>query len=110
MTGSAKRKGDAAELEIAGLIIDELGWPIRRLLGAGRTDDVGDLDGIPDTVAQVANWADALRAIREKPEAAERQRANAHATFAVSFIRLRGGVWRAVMTVPQWATYARDVA
>lgn len=109
MTGSAKRKGDLAELQIARMIVDELGWPVRRKLGAGRMDDVGDLDGIPDTVAQVANWADALRSIREKPIAAERQRINGQATYAVTFIRLHGGMWRAVMTIPQWAVYAREV-
>ncbi|HEY3713872.1 MAG TPA: hypothetical protein VGL39_05030 [Jatrophihabitantaceae bacterium] len=109
MTGAAKRKGDRAELEIARLISDELGIAVRRKLGAGRTDDTGDLDGIPNTTAQVANWADALRAIREKPLAAEVQRGNAGDLFAVSFIRTRGGIWRAVMTVEQWATYAREV-
>ena len=51
---------------------------------------------------------DALRAIREKPEAADRQRGNAAATYAVTFIRLRGGLWRAVLTIDQWATYARE--
>lgn len=108
MTGSAKRKGDRAELEIAGLLADQLGLTVRRKLGAGRLDDTGDLDGIPDTTAQVANWADVLRAVREKPIACEQQRVNADTTFAVSFVRTRGGVWRAVMTVNQWATYARE--
>ncbi len=105
---AAKRKGDRAELEIARLIYDQLGVPVRRKLGAGRADDTGDLDGIPNTAAQVANWTDTLRAVREKPLAAEAQRANAGALFAVSFIRTRGGIWRAVMTVEQWTTYARE--
>ncbi len=108
MVNPNKQKGDRAELEIARLIYDQLGLPVRRKLGAGRADDTGDLDGIPNTAAQVANWADTLRAIREKPIAAEHQRANAGALFAVSFIRTRGGVWRAVMTVEQWTTYARE--
>jgi hypothetical protein len=107
MTGRSKAKGDRAELEIAAEVADLTGWKVRRKLGAGRADDTGDLDGIPATAAQVANWADALRAIREKPVAAEVQRGNAGAEFAVTFVRLRGGVWRAVLTVEQWATYAR---
>ena len=103
-----KRKGDQAERELATLLADHLGITIRRKLGAGRQDDTGDLAGIPNTIAQVANWTDALRAIREKPEAADRQRGNAAATYAVTFIRLRGGLWRAVLTIDQWATYARE--
>lgn len=108
MTGSAKRKGDAAEREIATELHLLTGWPIRRRLGAGRQDDEGDLDGIPDTVAQVANWADALRAVRTKPIEAEQQRRNAGATHAVTLVRLRGGTWRAVLTIEQLATLLRE--
>ena len=108
MTNSAKAKGDRAELEIAAILTDHLGLPVRRKLGAGRIDDTGDLDGIPATVIQVANWADALRAVREKPEGAEQQRHNAGATFAATAVRLRGGTWRIVLTVPQYATYVRE--
>lgn len=108
MTSPQKRKGDAAELEIARILHDLTGWPVRRKLGAGRTDDEGDLEGIPDTVVQVANWADVTRAIRQKPVEAEQQRANAGATFAVTLIRLRGGMWRAVLTPEQLATWMRE--
>ena len=108
MTGAAKRKGDAAERELAGILADLTGFPVRRKLGAGRLDDEGDLQGIPETVVQVANWADALRAIREKPLGAEQQRINAGATFAVTAVRLRGGTWRMVMTPEQWCTLIRE--
>jgi hypothetical protein len=108
MANAAKRKGDRAELEIARLIYDQLGIPVRRKLGAGRADDTGDLDGIPRTIVQVANWADTMRAIREKPLAAEMQRANAGADFAVTLVRTRGGVWRVVQTVEQWCCYVRE--
>ena len=108
MTSPQKRKGDAAELEIARILHDLTGWPVRRKLGAGRTDDEGDLEGIPDTVVQVANWADVNRAIRQKPVEAEQQRHNAGATFAVTLIRLRGGMWRAVLTPEQLATLLRE--
>ena len=43
MTGSSKRKGDRAELEVQGILRDLLGVPARRALGAGRKDDVGDI-------------------------------------------------------------------
>lgn len=108
MTSPQKRKGDDAELEVARILHDLTGWPVRRKLGAGRTDDEGDLEGIPDTVVQVANWADVNRAIRQKPLDAEQQRANAGATFAVTLIRLRGGMWRAVLTPEQLATWMRE--
>lgn len=105
MANPAKRRGDRAELEVAALLTDLTGYPVRRKLGAGRQDDTGDLDGIPRTVVQVANWSDALRAVRHKPEAAEVQRLNAGADLAASAIRLRGGVWRFVMLPEQFAAW-----
>ena len=112
MASSSKRKGDAAEREIAEILTGLLGYDIevRRKLGAGRQDDTGDLDGIPDTVIQVAWWPKrgVLRAVREKPDGAERQRVNDRATFAASAIRLVGGVWRIVLTPEQYATYVRE--
>lgn len=39
----------------------------------------------------------------------EAQRLNAGTTFAATFVRLRGGVWRVVMTPEQWFTYQREV-
>ena len=108
VTNAAKRRGDRAELEAAAVLHDLTGWPVRRKLGAGRLDDVGDLDGLPDTTLQIAAWADALRAVREKPVAAERQRERADTTFAATMVRLRGGVWRVVLTPEQFATWARE--
>lgn len=112
MANGAKRKGDSAEREAADLLTDLLGVPVRRKLGAGRTDDEGDLDGVPDTVIQVASWADVSRACREKPLGAERQRINAAATFAATLVRFRGvrdpsHRWRAVLTPQQMAEYIR---
>jgi len=37
MTGAAKRKGDAAEREVAAIISELTGWPARRMLDAGRS-------------------------------------------------------------------------
>lgn len=112
MTGAAKSKGDMAEREAAALISDLLGINCRRKLGAGRLDDCGDLDGIADTVVQVAWWpkAGVLRAVREKPLAAEAQRVNDGATFAATFVRMVGGVYRVVLTPEQWATYVREAS
>lgn len=108
MTGAAKRKGDRGEREAAALIADLLGYPVRRKLGAGRADDTGDLEGVPSTVIQVADWADVARAAREKPLGAERQRINAGEPFAATLVRFRGGTWRVILTAEQWAALTRE--
>ena len=69
---------------------------------------MGDLDGLPDTVIQVAAWGDVLRVVREKPIDAERQRERAESTFCATLLRLRGGAWRVVLTPEQFATWARE--
>jgi hypothetical protein len=108
MTNPQKNKGDSAEREIAALINSLTGWNVRRKLGAGRADDTGDLDGIPDTTAQVKHFKDVTRGIREGVDGLERQRLNAGTTHAVAFIRRPGGRWIAVMTLEQWTTLARE--
>jgi hypothetical protein len=70
MANSSKRKGDRAEIEVQGILRDLLGVPARRKLGAGRLDDIGDIDGLPDTVIQVGN-------IARLADASERSRASA---------------------------------
>jgi len=105
-----KAKGDRAELEAAELLTQLLGVPVRRRLGAGRQDDVGDLDGVPDHVVQVANWADTAAAARVKPREAEVQRSNAGAAYAATLVRFRGRIWRVVLTPEQWAAYLRMLA
>lgn len=108
MANPQKRKGDAAERECALLISATLkvhGCEVscQRALGAGRQQDTGDIFGLRDHVIQVAHWSDVLAAARQKPIGAARQMANASANFASTFIRLRGGTWRVVLTIDQWA-------
>lgn len=108
MGNPSKQKGDRAELEVQALFQDHIGTG-RRALGAGRKDDIGDIHGVPDLVVQVANWpSDTLRAVREKPVEAEQQRVNAGVPFAVSFVRLRGGDYRVVMTPEQFFQLYRE--
>jgi hypothetical protein len=109
VTSSSKAKGDKAELEVQGIIRDLLGYPVRRALGAGRKDDVGDIHGLPSCVVQVANWPhNTLAAVRSKPVEAEAQRANAGVPFAATFVRLRGREYRVVMTPEQFAALYRE--
>ena len=44
----------------------------------------------------------------DRPTSAETQRRNAGATFACTWVRFRGGLWRVVLTPEQWATYHRE--
>lgn len=112
MTNSSKAKGDSAEREIAAELSLLLGIDVKRKLGAGRAEDTGDLYGLDEWTAQVAWWPNKgpLQAVRVKPIECERQRINAHTPYAVSFIRLHGGLWRAVQTVEQWCTVYREQA
>lgn len=108
MTSSAKRKGDKAELEVQALIRDLTGYPARRKLGAGRNDDTGDIDGVPDTVIQVVNYKDVTRAIREKVPASVEQQMRAGTTFGATFVRLPGGHYVICLHPDQWATLTRE--
>lgn len=110
MTSRAKNKGDRAELEVQGILRDLLGVPARRKLGAGRQDDMGDIDGVPNTVVQVVNYQDVARAIREKLPEAERQRERAGVLHAATFVRRRGGGYVVCLTPGQWATLWREAA
>jgi hypothetical protein len=108
MANSSKRKGDRAELEVQGILRDLLGVPARRKLGAGRADDMGDIDNVPDTTISVANWASLDRAVREKLPELEQQQARAGSTFAAMFCRRRGGKYVVVLTPEMWATLYRE--
>jgi hypothetical protein len=108
MAHPSKARGDRAEREVAAIISGLLGLTVKRALGAGRKEDVGDQFGIPQTVVQVANYTDLVRAVREKLPEAEQQRKNAGAMFAATFVRRYGGSYVVVLTPEQWATYWRE--
>ena len=108
MANPQKNKGDKAEREAARLLADLTGWNVRRKLGAGRADDTGDLDNVPDTTVQVKNYTDVLRAIREGLPALRVQQANAGTPFAALLVRRRGGHWAAVMDLDQLAALLRE--
>jgi hypothetical protein len=108
VANAAKRKGDGAELEAARLLADLTGWPVRRKLGAGRTDDTGDLDGVPDCTVQVKNYRDITRAVREVLDELPMQQMNAGTTFAAGLVRRPGVRWFVVMDIPQFVTLLRE--
>lgn len=110
MTKASKAKGDKGEREAAALIHDLLGVPARRKLGAGRLDDEGDIDGVPDTTIQVCSrTTDVVNVgLVRKPIEVGQQAANAGTTHAATFLRVRGGTWRVVLTPEQFATLWRE--
>jgi Holliday junction resolvase len=108
MTNPQKRKGDDAERELAKQLEALLGFKVRRKLGAGRQDDTGDIDGLPDCTAQAKNYADILRAINQGLKDTATQQQNADTTHAVLFVRRRGGQWIAIQTLEQWTTTYRE--
>ena len=108
MPNSSKAKGDRAEREVEKLLAELLGVPARRALGAGRFDDMGDIDGVPETCISVTNRQDVAAVVRSKPVEAELQRRRRGCTFAATFVRLRGGEYRVVLTPEQWATLWRE--
>lgn len=107
MTGSAKAKGDRAEREAAKLLSQLLGHNVRRLLGAGRHDDHGDLD-TPGWAIQVADWQNLASAMKQKPLDADTQ-GHRTGTYGIALLRLRGGDYRVVMTPETWAAIALDL-
>ena len=113
MTASQRAKGNAAEREIANLLADLTGWPVRRRLQEGRADDTGDLEGVPDTCLQVKNYADVLRAIRDGLPELRTQQARARCPFGVLLVRRprqpqNGSRWLAVMEPDQLAALLRE--
>ena len=109
MTNPSKDKGDEAEREAARLLADLTGWPVRRKLGAGRTDDTGDLDGIPDSVCQVKNYPrDITRAVRECLDELPQQQDNAAAPYAFGLVRRPGGRWFAVLDLDNLCALLRE--
>ena len=107
MSNPSKAKGDRAELEVAKLLSDRLGVPVRRRLGAGRTDDTGDLDGVDNHIVEVKSYADFPAGVRSALGGLDAKAANAGVDHAVGVLRRPGGEFVVVMTVHQWIKYVK---
>jgi hypothetical protein len=107
MTNRSGAKGSDAEREVQALLRRLMKRPqIRRALGAGRQDDVGDIDGVPHTAIQVKWLASPLKAINEGINQIEQQRLNRRVRFGVVFVRrtrVRVHPWIVVMTPEMFA-------
>ena len=109
MSNPSKAKGDRAELEVAKLLSDLLGVPVRRRLGAGRTDDTGDLDGIDNHIVEVKSYADVTAGIRSALGGLDAKATNAGVDHAIGMLRRPGGEFVVVMTVHQWIKYLKGL-
>lgn len=96
-----KARGDIAEREAAAMLTQLTGTPIRRLLGAGRKDDIGDLDtahlGCAIQVRNVTTPTQLPGILVRKVRDAETQaaRSGLAAGFALARIsRPKGCMWR----------------
>ena len=103
MANPNKRKGDRAERELATLLSELLNKPMRRMLGAGRQDDIGDIDGIDDTAIQAKHWNNITAAITTGITQLGQQKKNKNASRSVLFIKHRKHGWLAITTIGEWA-------
>lgn len=101
-------KGAKAERDICAWLSTRLGLDIKRMLGAGRKEDVGDVHGLTGFTVQVANRASLGDVLRYKPLECELQQIHGRTAFGVTLMKLPpvpGGKpqeWRAVMTLEQF--------
>ena len=108
MGNPPKSKGDCSEPEIAPLS-ELLRFAVRRKPRRRPPSMTpATLDGIPDTVVQVANWNNGIRAVRREARRRETQRLNAGADYAATAVRPSVASWRFVPTPEQFATYVRN--
>lgn len=108
MTSSQARKGANAERELAKILEDLTGWPVRRRLRTGAHIDLGDLDGLPDCTAELKNVTAWDQAVRTGMADLEREQAAAGTTFGVVFVRRPGGRWYALMDPARFVTLLRE--
>lgn len=90
------------------MLSDLLGYRVRRKLGAGRTDDEGDLDGLPDCVVEVKAYNSVAAGITAALADLETERRNAGATFAAAFVKRPRTGYCVVMNPEHFATLYRE--
>ena len=108
MTNPQKAKGSKAELEAARWLAEQTGHPVRRMLGAGRQDDRGDLEGLPGVMIECKNYRDFGAGVRSAMSTINAKKANANADYAVALIRRPGGGFWAVMPDEDWLAMWRE--
>jgi hypothetical protein len=100
-------RGKRAEREVVALVAALTGWEVRRRL-AGRSDDVGDLEGLPDCTVQVKSYVDITRAMNEALLGLPAQQTAARTRYAAAFIRRPGGRYVVAMEPSQFLDLLRE--
>lgn len=106
MSTPSKRKGDRFELDLRDTT-RAAGFPaVERCYGAGRTDDVGDLCGLPDFAVEAKNHRE--HRLSEWVDETERERANSGKRYGVVAVKrkMRGAdeafavmPWRSLLAI-----------
>jgi hypothetical protein len=107
MPNPQKRKGDSFELRCAKAVSELTGLDVRRALGAGRADDIGDLWGIPDWTIQCKSYKNVTTAMREAVAGSERQQRNAGTAYGAGMVNARGRII-VVQSIEQWCATLGD--
>jgi hypothetical protein len=98
-------KGPVKEREVAAMFVEEGYTKARRALGAGRQDDVGDIDGVPNLCIQVAARKSGIATVLDqKLPATEIQRKNRGVPFASLWLKMNLKPWIVVLTPKMFFT------
>lgn len=120
MANKSKDKGDRYERAAVKHIIEAVPGLVdaqtpMRMLGAGRKDDIGDLNLFTDTAIQVKAVANMGQAVRSSVEGSVIQAANAKVEFALGLVPVQGARktqvnWLACTAVDRWPVPVEHVA
>ena len=110
MANPNKRKGDAAERLTVQWLRDKGYIHAERAYGAGRNDDVGDIDGIPGVCIEVKDHG--KHTLAEFIAELEVEMKNSHADTGVVIIKRRGTTdvdqWYALTKCSIWVDLLRE--
>lgn len=108
MTHPSKRKGNAAELEVAKYMRSR-GYAYAARARSGWTDDKGDLENVPDTCVEVK--AEQRIALAEYMKELETEMTNARTRTGVVIVKKRRAAvrdWYAVMPLHLWVDLLKE--
>lgn len=120
MANSSKNKGDRYERAAVAYLLETVPdlnsvKKAMRYLGAGRKEDVGDLNYFIDVAVQVKAWADMGQGIRAAASGSVIQAGHADVPFALGMVPIQGARkgkvnWLASVAVGRWPVPVEPVA
>ena len=110
MANPNKRKGDQAERQVVAWLRTHGFINAERAYGAGRADDVGDIDGMPGVCIEVKDHG--KHTLSEFLKELESEMQNMNAATGVVIIKRRGSTdvdtWYAVSTARIWVDLLKE--